>query len=103
MCIRDSGDVANKIGTYSLAILAKFHSVPFYVAAPFSTVDMKTPTGAQIPIEERSVAEVVEFRGLSIAPKGARARHPSFDVTPAHLITSIITERGVFAPSHLPH
>ncbi len=99
--IAANGDAANKVGTYSLAILAKFHGVPFYVAAPFSTVDIKTPTGAQIPIEERSVAEVVEFRGLSIAPKGAHARHPAFDVTPAKLITAIITERGVFAPNRL--
>jgi methylthioribose-1-phosphate isomerase len=101
--IAANGDAANKIGTYSLAILAKYHGVPFYVAAPFSTVDMKTPTGDQIPIEERSVAEVVHVRGLSIAPKGAHARHPAFDVTPAKLITAIITERGPFAPGHLPH
>jgi methylthioribose-1-phosphate isomerase len=100
--IAANGDTANKIGTYSLAILAHYHQVPFYVAAPFSTVDVKTSTGAGIPIEDRSVEEVVKFRGLSIAPKGARARHPAFDVTPARLITSIITERGTFAPEHLP-
>lgn len=99
--IAANGDTANKIGTYALAILAKFHGVPFYVAAPFSTVDMKTPTGARIPIEERSSEEVVKFRGLSMAPKGARARHPAFDVTPAKLITAIITERGVLSPNRL--
>lgn len=101
--IAANGDTANKIGTYSLAILAQYHKVPFYVAAPFSTVDSKTSTGDRIPIEDRSIEEVVKFRGLSIAPKGARARHPAFDVTPAKLITSIITERGTFAPEHLPH
>jgi methylthioribose-1-phosphate isomerase len=83
-------------------VLARYHGVPFYVAAPFSTIDGKTPTGTGIPIEERSVNEVVKFRGLSIAPNGARARHPAFDVTPAALITSIITDRGFFAPQHLP-
>ena len=100
--IAANGDTANKIGTYSLAVLARYHGVPFYVAAPFSTIDGKTPTGTGIPIEERSVNEVVKFRGLSIAPNGARARHPAFDVTPAALITSIITDRGFFAPQHLP-
>ena len=100
--IAANGDTANKIGTYSLAVLAKHHQVPFYVAAPFSTVDVKTPTGAKIPIEERSVEEVVKFRGLSIAPKGAHARHPAFDVTPANLITAIVTERGVYPHGRLP-
>jgi methylthioribose-1-phosphate isomerase len=93
--IAANGDAANKIGTYSLAVLAKHHGIPFYVAAPFSTVDLKTPTGKQIPIEERSAKEVTDLRGLRLAPKGAKARHPAFDVTPNELITAIVTERGV--------
>jgi len=96
-----NGDVANKIGTYGLAILAHHHRVPFYVAAPFSTVDLKTKTGKDIPIEERSAREVLEFRGRRIAPANAQARHPAFDVTPAHLITALITDRGVMAPGSL--
>ena len=96
--IAANGDTANKIGTYALAVLAKYHRVPFYVAAPFSTMDRGTPTGAGIPIEERSTDEVLKFRGHSIAPTGARARHPAFDVTPANLITALITERGVLKP-----
>lgn len=99
--IAANGDTANKIGTYALAILARYHGVPFYVAAPFSTVDQATRTGAEIPIEERSMEEVLTLRGISIAPKGARARHPAFDVTPAPLITAIITERGIFKPNQL--
>ena len=93
--IAANGDTANKIGTYALAVLARHHRVPFYVAAPFSTVDAKTATGRDIPIEERSVAEVTSFRGMSIAPRGARARHPAFDVTPAALVTAFVTDRGV--------
>jgi methylthioribose-1-phosphate isomerase len=100
--IAANGDTANKIGTYALAVLAKHHGVPFYVAAPFSTVDRATPTGAGIPIEERSAHEVVTFRGHRVAPRGAHARHPAFDVTPATLITAIITEDGVYSPSRLP-
>ncbi len=96
--IAANGDVANKIGTYSLAILAKHHRIPFYVAAPCSTVDLKTPSGDAIPIEERSVKEVVEINGRPIAPQGAGARHPAFDVTPHEFITAIVTERGVARP-----
>ncbi|MBL0058622.1 MAG: S-methyl-5-thioribose-1-phosphate isomerase [Elusimicrobia bacterium] len=99
--IAANGDTANKIGTYSLAVLAHYHRVPFYVAAPLSTVDLATSTGAGIPIEERSAEEVLTVRGLRLAPADARARHPAFDVTPARLITAIITDRGVFAPAKL--
>jgi methylthioribose-1-phosphate isomerase len=93
--IAANGDAANKIGTYSLAVMAQHHGVDFYVAAPFSTVDPKTPSGDKIVIEERSSDEVLTIRGLALAPKGARARHPAFDVTPAGLITAIVTDRGV--------
>jgi methylthioribose-1-phosphate isomerase len=93
--IAANGDTANKIGTYSLAILAKYHNIPFYVVAPWSTVDLKTPSGARIPIEERSHDEVLTVKGVRLAPKGAKARHPAFDVTPAPLITAIITDRGI--------
>jgi methylthioribose-1-phosphate isomerase len=93
--IAANGDTANKIGTYSLAVLAAHHHVPFYVAAPFSTIDLKTASGERIPIEERDASEVTSFHGQPIAPKGTRARHPAFDVTPAVLISGIITERGV--------
>lgn len=93
--IARSGDVANKIGTYSVAVLAAHHRLPFYVAAPWSTVDLNTPNGDAIPIEERSAEEVVNIAGIRIAPAGVPARYPAFDVTPASLITAIITERGV--------
>src|SRR5262249_45115907 len=93
--IAANGDTANKIGTYSLAVLARHHGVPFYVAAPFSTVDSQTPSGNRIPIEERSVDEVLKVAGRRLAPAKARARHPAFDVTPAEFITAIITDRGV--------
>jgi len=89
------GDVANKIGTYSLAVLAKAHRLPFYVAAPVSTVDLKTKHGRDIPIEERSTREVTHVGKTVIAPAGTKARHPAFDVTPGGLITAIITEKGV--------
>lgn len=94
------GDVANKIGTYSLAVLAQAHGVPFYVAAPISTVDLTTPTGAEIPIEERDPAEVLAFGGVRVAPRGAKARHPAFDVTPGRYVTAIITEEGVLYPPY---
>ncbi len=97
--IAANGDTANKIGTYSLAILAKHHGIPFYVAAPTSTIDLKTASGDGIVIEERSRAEVTSFGGIPVAPKGAIARHPAFDVTPARLIKAIITEKGVIKPS----
>jgi methylthioribose-1-phosphate isomerase len=90
-----NGDVANKIGTYALAVLAAHHGLPFYVAAPWSTVDLHTPTGAAIPIEERGGDEVLTLAGQRIAPEGVAARYPAFDVTPAALVTAVITERGV--------
>ena len=95
-----NGDTANKIGTYSLAVLAAHHEIPFYVAAPFSTVDFSTATGKDIPIEERSVKEVTWMHGRSIAPENTVARHPAFDVTPADLITAIITDKGVVKPPY---
>ena len=99
--IAANGDTANKIGTYTVAVLANAHGVPFYVAAPSSTVDPACPSGAQIPIEERSAEEVTDIFGSRVAPEGVAVRHPAFDVTPARLITAIITERGVFrAPYH---
>jgi methylthioribose-1-phosphate isomerase len=93
--IAANGDTANKIGTYTVAVLANAHNVPFYIAAPLSTIDVNCPTGASIPIEERSAAEVTSMNGVSIAPEGIGVRHPAFDVTPARLITAIITDRGV--------
>ena len=90
-----NGDVANKIGTYSLAVLARENGIPFYVAAPTSTIDLSLESGAQIPIEERSSREVTEIAGSSIAPAGVHAAHPAFDVTPARLVTAIISERGI--------
>ncbi|MEL6182040.1 MAG: S-methyl-5-thioribose-1-phosphate isomerase [Myxococcota bacterium] len=90
-----NGDVANKIGTYSLAVLCKHHGIPFYVAAPLSTVDLDTPNGDGITIEERSAREVTHMGQHAIAPEGVHVRHPAFDVTPAALVTGIITERGV--------
>ena len=96
--IAANGDTANKIGTYTLAVLAKAHGVPFYIAAPVSTIDITCPSGQAIPIEERSASEVVEAFGRRIAPVGITVRHPAFDVTPAHLITAIITDRGVLWP-----
>ena len=99
--IAKNGDVANKIGTYSVACLAKMHGIPFYVAAPWSTVDLATPDGSMIPIEERSRDEVAKVGGATLIPDGVGARHPAFDVTPAELITAIFTERGEFKPSEI--
>lgn len=96
--IARNGDVANKIGTYGVACLAKMHDRPFYVAAPWSTVDVRCPNGASIPIEERASREVTEIAGKSFAPEGVRARYPGFDVTPASMVTAIFTERGEIAP-----
>jgi len=93
--IAANGDTANKIGTYSLALLARAHRVPFYVAAPASTFDLSLACGRDIPIEERDEAEVLQF-----APRGARAYNPAFDVTPASLISTIITDRGVLRPPY---
>lgn len=92
------GDVANKIGTYGLAVLAKFHDIPFYVAAPSSTFDFELDSGSEIPIEERKAEEIVAPYGNRIAPHNIRVYNPAFDVTPAHLITALITERGVIRP-----
>jgi len=96
--IAKNGDVANKIGTYSVACLARLHERPFYVAAPWSTVDVSCPSGAAIPIEERSVREITHFGDRQIAPDGVGARNPGFDVTPARLVSAIFTERGVIDP-----
>ncbi len=96
--IAANGDVANKIGTYGVALAARAHGVPFYVAAPSSTVDPATPDGARIPIEERAAWEVAGWRGHQAAPAEAQVWNPAFDVTPAALVTAIITDRGVFAP-----
>jgi methylthioribose-1-phosphate isomerase len=94
--IAANGDVANKIGTYSLAVLARRHDVPFYVVAPYSTLDLSLRSGAEIPIEQRDPAEVTGFGGLPTAPAGVGAFNPAFDVTPAELVTGIVTEKGVF-------
>jgi methylthioribose-1-phosphate isomerase len=93
-----NGDVANKIGTYALAILAKEHGLPFYVVAPVSTLDLHTPSGADIPIEERPAHELTHLAGQRIAPEGVRARNPVFDVTPHRYVTAIVCERGVARP-----
>ncbi|MBV9173929.1 MAG: S-methyl-5-thioribose-1-phosphate isomerase [Chloroflexi bacterium] len=98
--IAANGDVANKIGTYSLAVLARENGIPFYVAAPISTIDLSLPSGADVPIEERSSREVVEIGGARIAPEGVEAAHPAFDVTAARLVTAIITERGILRPEY---
>ncbi|MGB8261521.1 MAG: S-methyl-5-thioribose-1-phosphate isomerase, partial [Terracidiphilus sp.] len=93
--IAANGDAANKIGTYNVAILAREHGIPFYVAAPWSTVDMATATGDQIPIEERPQVEVTHHGGKQLTPNGVQVRNPAFDVTPAKYIAGIVTERGV--------
>jgi methylthioribose-1-phosphate isomerase len=96
--IAANGDVANKIGTYGLAVLARHHDVPFYVAAPVSTIDLDTKSGADIDIEERDPAEVTAVRGTVLAPAGMSAHNPAFDVTPARLVSGIITEVGIARP-----
>ena len=93
--IAANGDVANKIGTYSVAVLAKEHGIPMYVAAPWSTVDMETPDGSKIPIEQRSAREVTHIAGKQMTPNGVKIENPAFDVTPNQYVTAIITERGV--------
>src|SRR5687768_12464846 len=93
--IAANGDVANKIGTYSVAVLAKEHGIPFYVAAPISTVDLDTPDGSRIPIEERNDREVTHVGSSRLTPQGAHIRNPAFDVTPSKYVTAIITERGI--------
>jgi methylthioribose-1-phosphate isomerase len=96
--IAADGSVANKVGTYSLAVLARHHGVPFAVAAPLSTVDFATPSGAAIVVEHRDAAEVTGFAGTPVAPAGSEAYNPAFDVTPPDLITALVTERGVVRP-----
>ena len=96
--IAANGDAANKIGTYSVAVLAKAHEIPFYIAAPLSTFDLSLVCGDDIPIEERPVDEITHGLGRQIAPTGVNVYNPAFDVTPAHLITAIITERGLIQP-----
>jgi methylthioribose-1-phosphate isomerase len=96
--IAANGDVANKIGTYSVAVLARENGIPFYVAAPCSTLDLTLPSGEHIPIEQRSAAEVTHFAGAAVAPPGTRVENPAFDVTPNTYVTAIITERGVARP-----
>ena len=98
--IAANGDTANKIGTYGLALLARAHDIPFFVAAPMSTVDLKTPTGRQIPIEERAPREVTHVGDKRLAPDGIKVRNPAFDVTPAALIKGIITNVGVAEPPY---
>lgn len=98
--IAANGDVANKIGTYSVAVLAKANGIPFYVAAPISTVDLSLENGTGIPIEERSAKEVVEIHGKRTAPEGIQVRHPAFDVTPNDLISAIITDKGIARPPY---
>jgi methylthioribose-1-phosphate isomerase len=93
--IAANGDVANKIGTYSVAVLAKENNVPFYVAAPISTLDLSLPNGEHIPIEQRGAAEVTHVFGVRVAPVGTAVQNPAFDVTPHRYVTGIITERGV--------
>ncbi len=98
--IAANGDSANKIGTYTVAVLAHAHNVPFYIAAPVSTIDPACPNGDAIPIEERSAQEVTDIFGARVAPEGIAVRHPAFDVTPARLITAIITDAGVLRPPY---
>ena len=98
--IAANGDVANKIGTYAVAVLAKEHGIPFYVAAPLSTIDLKTAEGAQIPIEERDAREVTHVGSARLTPEGAQIRNPAFDVTPAKYVTAIVTERGIARPPY---
>src|SRR5204863_124732 len=99
--IAASGDTANKIGTYAVAVLAREHQIPFYVAAPLSTIDLDTPSGRDIPIEERNAREVTHVGGAQVAPDGALVWNPAFDVTPHDLIAGIITERGIFRAPYL--
>jgi methylthioribose-1-phosphate isomerase len=96
--IAANGDVANKIGTYSVAVLAKENGIAFYVAAPVSTLDLTTPDGGHIPIEERDPKEVREIRGIAIAPAGVNVANPAFDVTPSRYVSAIITDRGIARP-----
>ncbi len=98
--IARNGDVANKIGTYSLAVLARAHEIPFYVAAPSSTFDPETPDGASIPIEERSREEMARLGDAQLLPEGVPVRYPAFDITPHRLVTAIVSERGISRPPY---
>jgi methylthioribose-1-phosphate isomerase len=98
--IAANGDVANKIGTYTVAVLARENGVPFYVAAPVSTLDLSLPSGDRIPIEQRPAAEVTHVFGVAVAPEGVRVENPAFDVTPHRYVTAIVTERGVARPPY---
>ena len=99
--IASNGDTANKIGTYMLAVLAKYHGIPFYIVAPSTTFDLAIKSGKQIPIEERKSQEVTHFAGIPVAPKGVKVYNPAFDVTPANLITGIVTEHGIIRPPYI--
>jgi methylthioribose-1-phosphate isomerase len=98
--IAANGDTANKIGTYMVAVLARQHNIPFYVAAPISTIDLKLASGDEIPIEERDAREVTHMREQRLAPEGIAVQNPAFDVTPNELIAAIITDRGVARPPY---
>jgi methylthioribose-1-phosphate isomerase len=98
--IAANGDVANKIGTYPVAVLAKQHEIPFYVAAPFSTLDLNIPDGSHIPIEERDPAEVTHVGGIRVVPEGVNVFNPAFDVTPHSFVTAIVTDRGIAQPPY---
>jgi len=98
--IAANGDVANKIGTYGVAVLAKHHGIPFYVLAPSSTFDLTLASGADIPIEERDPDEVRNFQGVQSAPREVKVVNPAFDVTPADLVTAIVCERGILRPDY---
>jgi len=95
-----NGDVANKVGNFSVAVLARHHGMPFYVAAPTSTIDLSVADGSGIPIEERSPEEVTHIAGYRVAPEGVRVINPAFDVTPAELVTAIVTEVGIARPPY---
>jgi len=99
--IAGNGDVANKIGTYMVAVLAQKHRIPFYVAAPISTLDLSLSSGEEIPIEQRSEDEVTSLNNKRIAPEGAIAAHPAFDITPNDLVTAIITDKGIAKPPYM--
>jgi methylthioribose-1-phosphate isomerase len=96
-----NGDAANKIGTYGVACLAKMHGVPFYVAAPRSTFDPAVPSGAEVPIEQRDEGELRQIGKIQLVPKTSKVYNPAFDVTPAELITGLITEDGIFKPAEI--
>ena len=99
--IAANGDVANKIGTYTVAILAKEHNIPFYVAAPVSTIDLSLSDGSQIPIEERDSREITHIKDIQLVPEGINVFNPAFDITPQRLVTAIITEHGVVTGDYL--